>query len=96
MVFFYNLQFQLLVQHDDPDHPLLGRPLHPASPLQEQPGCRGRDCWLGEHPDDRDQGQGDGGHPHQGFVKERRIISSSVSSSAASPIYRGQTHEHIK
>ena len=67
---------RLLVQYDDPHHPILGRPLHPAPPLQEQPGRRGWDCWLCQHPDDRDQGQSDVRHPHEGFNKERRISSS--------------------
>ena len=66
---------RLLVQHDDPHHPLLGRPLHPAPPLQEQPGRRGWDCWLCQHPDDRDQGQSDVRHPNEGFNKEGRISS---------------------
>ena len=64
----------LLVQHDDPGHPVLGGPLHLAPPVQEQPGVSGRDCGLREHPDERDQGQGHVGHSHeQGFSKERRI-----------------------
>ena len=38
MVFFYNLKFQLLVQHDDPDHPGLGRRLLPPQGLPHESG----------------------------------------------------------
>ena len=89
----------LLVQHDDPGHPVLGGPLHLAPPVQEQPGVSGRDCGLREHPDERDQGQGHVGHSHeQGFSKERRIgflsqcpmFISKLTAPKASSMFRRQ------
>jgi len=54
----------ILVQHDDSDHPVLGRGLHHPPPLQEQPGIGGRGGHTGEHPGQRHQGEGDGHHPN--------------------------------
>ena len=89
----------LLVQHDDPGHPVLGGPLHLAPPVQEQPGVSGRDCGLREHPDEWNQGQGHVGHSHeQGFSKERRVgflfqcpmFISKLKAPKASSMFRRQ------
>ena len=83
----------ILVQHDDPDHPLLGWSLHPASSLQKQPSLCGWGGHPGQHPDQRYQGEGDVNHPYQeqGANEERGINSSRVHRKALPVIFFGFT-----